>query len=102
MTVAGLTVTLAPTQVEALLWACAAATGPSRFPVELTRMLGGAEARLILALAHAASVEDDQHDTSDQPTCDRCGRRWPLCTCRRPNRPGPESADGPEPEGSQP
>ena len=82
MTTAALVITLAPRQVEALLWAAAAATGGRRLPPELAAVLGGVEARLLLALAKAASEETDP-ESNPGPRCVRCGGRRPWCRCAR-------------------
>lgn len=168
MTAAGLTVILGSAEVEVLLWACAAATGPSRFPANpglltrggealapqrnvglagmnreinpavskrgatrrplvtarkaglpahifpvgkicpcqeswnLTGVLGGAQARLIVALAHAATIEDDRDKLSDGQVCPRCGRTQQSFICRTPNRLRQAQVCAPEPQEPRP
>jgi hypothetical protein len=81
MTVTSVGIALAPPQVEASLWACAA-TGRSRFPARLGGVPDGGQARLIVALAHAASTEYDEDDESNRRVRSRDGRCWPICACR--------------------
>jgi hypothetical protein len=99
MTMRVVGVTLAPAQVEALLWACAAAAAPSQFPARLRGVLGGAQARLIIALTHAANTEYDEDDGPVRRLRGRCGQRWPICTCRDFRGRGPAQTAGPEWEG---
>jgi hypothetical protein len=99
MTVTGVGVTLAPAQVEALLWACPAATALSRFPARSRGVSGGEQARLIVALTQPVRTEDDG---SVHPVSGPCGRRWPICTCRDLRGQGPAQTAGPEWEGPSP
>ncbi len=73
---------------------------PVAVPGQAEGVLGGAEARLIVALAHAASVEHGEDDRSDRRVCRRCGRGCPECSCRgRWARGHTDAAAGQEPEG---
>jgi len=94
VTAGALTVSLAPSQVEALLWASAAASGGPRFPARLETVLGGAEARLLLALVHAADEETIEDDGPD-PCCLRCGRRRSACRCCPACAPPAHGGSGP-------
>ena len=76
--------------------ACAA-SGRSRFPARLRGVLGGA--CMIVALTHAGGTEYDEDDGSHRRVRDRCGRRWPICSCRNLRGCGPTQTAGPEWEG---
>jgi hypothetical protein len=99
MTVTGAGVTWAPAQEEAFLWACAAATAPTRFPATLRGVLVGVQTRLIVALTHAASTEYDEDVGSDRRLRGRCGRRGPICAWRDLTGRGPAPIAGPSGRG---